>query len=406
MGRTVFLLLFIGLIVLMDWYLYRNFRIYFHDRSVMARRVFTIVWWSVPVILLVLFLTFGMQPRWLRLYAQNFLFIIFFAKLLAAVFMLLGDSTTFFISLAKTKAANQEAWLSRRLFVARFGTVMAAIPFLTMANGLVRTATHFRIHRVKLKLPNLPAAFNGFRLVQISDIHTGSWIRKGAMQDMVDMIHRQEPDIICFTGDIVNNRTDEANGFVEYLRQLKAPGGVYSILGNHDYGDYEQWPNEAAKAANMQAMFELHRQIGWDLLLNEHRIFEREGEKLALIGIENWGHALRFPKYGKLNEAHAGTEQLPFKILLSHDPSHWDAQVVPEYGDIDITLSGHTHGFQFGVELWGIKWSPSQYVYKQWAGLYQRGKQYLYVNRGTGCLGYSGRIGIRPEITVIELERG
>jgi hypothetical protein len=257
-----------------------------------------------------------------------------------------------------------------------------------------------------MRSPKVPEAFRGFKIVQISDVHTGSWIRHSAMQQAIDLIHAQKPDLIVFTGDIVNNRTDEAIPFVSMLSRLRAPYGVYSVLGNHDYGDYENWPDEASKKANMEAMYHLHKNLNWDLLLNEHRLIEKDGQQIALIGVENWGAALRFPKYGRLGKASAGTENIPFKILLSHDPSHWDAEIVPKFSDIDLTLSGHTHGFQFGVEIPGFKWSPSQYLYRQWAGLYRHGSQYIYVNRGTGCLGYSGRIGIKPEITVIELENG
>lgn len=405
MGRSTILLVLLALVFLMDFYLFRSFRIYFHDSQLLTRRIFAIIWWAVPFILLFLFLAFPRLPRWAQLYSQNAFMIIFFSKFLATVFMLVGEGVFGISSLFSSGNSNPEAWLSRRYFIAKLGTVVAGIPLLSMSLGMLRTASNFRVHKVKLKFANLPEAFHGFKLVQLSDIHTGSWIRKSAMQHAVDIVHAQNADVIVFTGDIVNNRTDEAYPFVNYLKQLNAPLGVFSILGNHDYGDYERWPDEQAKAENMKAMYILHEQLGWKLMLNRHELFEKNGQQIALIGIENWGAALRFPKYGRLKEAHAGTENIPFKILLSHDPSHWDAEVRKEYGDIDLTLSGHTHGFQFGIEIPGIKWSPSQWVYKQWAGLYENGKQYLYVNRGTGCIGYSGRVGIRPEITVIELEK-
>jgi hypothetical protein len=210
--------------------------------------------------------------------------------------------------------------------------------------------------------------------------------------------------MIFFTGDLVNNEASEVKDFIDVFSKLKAPLGVFSVTGNHDYGDYKDWGTKEAKAQNFKDLIEAHRLLGFDLLMNDNRMIEQGGEKLSVIGIENWG-AGRWTKYGKLEEAYRGTEEAATKILLSHDPSHWDAQVRPNFKDIDLMLAGHTHGFQFGVEVGGFKWSPSQYAYKQWAGLYQEGEQYLYVNRGFGYLGYPGRVGMPPEITIIELKR-
>jgi predicted MPP superfamily phosphohydrolase len=204
----------------------------------------------------------------------------------------------------------------------------------------------------------------------------------------------------------VNNVTEEMLPYKEIFSRLKSKHGVLSTTGNHDYGDYSPWPTPEAKKENFKHFIKTHADMGWDLLMNENRILERDGQKIAIIGIENWGNALHFPKYGKLDVAYKGTEDIPFKILMSHDPSHWDAEVRPKYPDIDLALAGHTHGFQFGIENKYIKWSPSEWVYKQWAGLYQEGKQYIYVNRGFGFLGYPGRVGILPEITEITLRKG
>jgi hypothetical protein len=219
------------------------------------------------------------------------------------------------------------------------------------------------------------------------------------------MFLKEKPDLIFFTGDLVNNETSEVKEYLEIFSKLQAPLGVYSVTGNHDYGDYKSWSSKEAKENNFQDLIQAHNLMGFDLLMNENRIIELSGDKLAILGIENWG-AGRFAKYGKLQEAYAGTEEASVKLLLSHDPSHWDAQVRPNYPDIDVAFAGHTHGFQFGVEIGNFKWSPSQYVYKQWADLYQEGNQYLYVNRGFGYIGYPGRVGIPPELTVIELKRG
>ena len=214
---------------------------------------------------------------------------------------------------------------------------------------------------------------------------------------------KEKPDVILFTGDLVNNTTDEMDDYADVFSQLKAPMGVYSTLGNHDYGDYQQWESPDHKKANLEKMKEVQAALGWRLLMNEHVSLQKGDDKVALIGIENWSAKARFPKYGNLEKAHAGSDTYPFKILMSHDPSHWKAEVLEKYPDIDLMLAGHTHGMQFGVEIPGFKWSPVQYVYKEWAGLYAQANQKLYVNRGFGFIGYPGRVGILPEITVLEL---
>lgn len=218
------------------------------------------------------------------------------------------------------------------------------------------------------------------------------------------MLLREKSDIIFFTGDLVNNTADELNDYFDVFNKVKAPLGVYTTLGNHDYGDYVHWASPGAKQKNHQAMCVAHQQLGWHLLMNEHKIIAQGSDQLAVIGVENWG-AGSFSKYGRLDQAYCGTEDAPVKLLLSHDPSHWDAQIRPHYPDVDITFSGHTHGGQLGIEVGSLKWSPVQYLYKQWAGLYREGTQYLYVNRGYGYIGYPGRIGILPEITIMELEK-
>jgi predicted MPP superfamily phosphohydrolase len=223
------------------------------------------------------------------------------------------------------------------------------------------------------------------------------------VQQGIDKVLQLKPDLILFTGDLVNNKAEEMAEYIELFSSLKAPLGVFSVLGNHDYGDYEQWETKAEKAANMEQLKQVHAQMGWKLMLNNNAVLEKEGEQIALLGVENWSAKARFPKYGKLAEAYSGVEIVPFKILLSHDPSHWEGEVLNKYNDIDLMLAGHTHGMQFGVEIPWLKWSPVQYVYKQWAGLYENGAQKLYINRGFGFIGYPGRVGILPEITFIEL---
>jgi hypothetical protein len=253
--------------------------------------------------------------------------------------------------------------------------------------------------------PNLPESFHGFKIVQLSDIHTGSFMNENALTKAFDIVMQQGADLILFTGDLVNNKTDEVEGFEHLFKTLKAPHGVYSVLGNHDYGDYFQWETKEQKVENLEKLKTHQKDFGWRLLMNEHVALEKNDEKIALIGIENWGGSMRFPKYGKMKEAHAGTETYPYKILMSHDPSHWDHQVVKDFQDVDLTLSGHTHGMQLGIEIPGFKWSPVKYLYKNWAGLYKQGEQFLYVNRGLGFLGYPGRLGIWPDITGLELQK-
>jgi predicted MPP superfamily phosphohydrolase len=297
--------------------------------------------------------------------------------------------------------------ISRSAFLSWLGVITGGTLFGSLVYGF-SNKYDYHLRKIKLKFNNLPPAFKGFRIVQISDIHSGSFNNKEAVSRGVDMVLQQKPDLILFTGDLVNDCAIEMTDYVDVFNRIKAPYGVYSTLGNHDYGDYYWGVNPQGKAAtekanNMKHLKQIHANMGWRLLMNEHVVIEKDGQAFALIGIENWGAKAGFPKYGRMDLAYPGAEKYPFKILMSHDPSHWDAQVRPQYSAIDLTLAGHTHGMQFGVESPWFKWSPVQWVYKQWAGLYKEGSQYLYVNRGYGFIGYPGRVGILPEITVIEL---
>ncbi len=336
------------------------------------------------------------------------LFATYFSKLFGVFFLLIDDVQRLVRWIAQAfskKDASPAAGevISRSQFLTQTALIASAIPFGTMVFGIVSGAHDYRIKRVSLKLPNLPSSFDGIKIAQVSDIHSGSFFNKTAVKGGVEMVMKEKPNLIFFTGDLVNNEAEEVKEYIDVFNKLRAPLGVYSVTGNHDYGDYKNWASKEAKEQNFKDLIEAHRLLGFDLLMNEHRYIEQGGERLAILGIENWG-AGRFAKYGKLDLAHAGTEA-PVKILLSHDPSHWDAQVRPNYKDIDLMFSGHTHGFQFGVEIGDFKWSPSQYAYKQWAGLYQQDNQNLYVNRGFGYLGYPGRVGMPPELTILELKR-
>ena len=292
--------------------------------------------------------------------------------------------------------------IPRSVFLSWLGLGLGGTLFGSLLFGF-KNKYNYQLKKIPLAFNNLPAAFKGLKIAHISDIHIGSLQDRKAVEVGVELIMKQRPDIILFTGDLVNNKASEMEGWTDIFSRLQAPLGVYSILGNHDYGDYVAWPTLEAKQNNLSTLKQIHAGMGWRLLMNEHVLLERAGEKIALLGIENWGAKGRFPKYGKMQEAYPGTEKVPFKILMSHDPSHWDAQVRTEYADIDLMLSGHTHGMQFGMENPFFKWSPVQWMYRQWAGLYEEGQQKLYVNRGFGFIGYPGRVGILPEITLLEL---
>ena len=336
------------------------------------------------------------------------LFATYFSKLFGVVFLLIDDGQRLvrwvarYFSKQPANALPGEI-ISRSEFLMNAALVATTVPFGAMAYGIISGAHDYRVKHISIKLPNLPKAFDGVRIAQVSDIHSGSFFNKTAVKGGVEMVMKEKPDIIFFTGDLVNNEADEVKEYIDVFNKLRAPLGVFSVTGNHDYGDYKNWDSKEAKQQNFKDLIEAHRLLGFDLLMNENRVIEQGGDRISILGIENWGGG-RFAKYGKLDQAYAGIEA-PVKILLSHDPSHWDAQVRPSYKDIDLMLSGHTHGFQFGVEIGGFKWSPSQYAYKQWAGLYQEENQYLYVNRGFGYLGYPGRVGMPPELTIIELKR-
>jgi predicted MPP superfamily phosphohydrolase len=333
----------------------------------------------------------------------------YFSKLFGVVVLIIDDGQRLVKWVAQFFYRGAEGNLpgdpiSRSAFLSKAALVASAIPAGAFAYGIISGAHDYHIKRISIPLANLPKEFDGFRMAQLSDIHSGSFWNKTAVTGGVEMLLKEKPDLITFTGDLVNNETAEVKNYIDVFEKLKAPYGVMSITGNHDYGDYKSWNTKEEKHRNFQALIEAHKQMGFDILLNENRKITINGESISIIGIENWGKG-RFSKYGKLDEAYSGSEDSPVKILLSHDPSHWDEQVRPNYLDIDLMLAGHTHGFQFGVELPGFKWSPSQYVYKQWAGLYQQGNQRLYVNRGFGYIGYPGRVGIPPEITILELKK-
>ncbi len=411
------LIIILGLISLAEYYSYVVVRSSLRNLSPAWRTGLTVLYIILTCIAWFGIVTFrqinwSFLPQIIRNLYVAFTMGFIAGKLLVLLFMVLDDIRRFGTWLMQSfysggPANNLPAdrkGIPRSIFLSRLALIAGGIMLSAFLYG-TRNRYNYQVRRIRLKADTLPEAFRGLKIVQLSDIHAGSFDNPEAVARGIRLAMDEKPDLVLFTGDLVNNRTDEIDDYVEVLSALKAPMGVYSILGNHDYGDYVHWESNEAKKENLERMKQMQQQMGWRLMMNEHAILERDGQSIALIGIENWGARAGFPKYGKLEQARAGlTEKnIPFQILMSHDPSHWDAEVLGHHPEIQLTLSGHTHGMQFGVEIPGLKWSPVQYVYKKWSGLYSEGNQHLYVNRGFGFIGYPGRLGILPEITVIEL---
>ncbi len=406
---------FLTALLSLDFYFFQAVKTVSQNLSPKTKAIVYGIYWGITILAVASFLLFVLTEQHLlgrkvRTYLFSIVIGLFLAKMIAMVFFLVDDlrrviqylAGKLFFNNTDVDSMSGEG-ISRSAFLSWLGIAAGTTLFGTLLIGF-KNQYNYQTKKVKLSFKNLPSAFKGMRIVHISDIHSGSFMDKNAVQHGIDMIMKENADLILFTGDLVNNEAMEMDDYKDVFSQLKAPMGVFSTLGNHDYGDYVQWPIKGvSKDQNLINLQKVHADMGWRLLMNEHVVLEKGGEKIALLGIENWSAKARFPKHGKMNEAHAGTENYPFKILMSHDPSHWDAQVRPDYPSVDLMLSGHTHGMQFGVELPGFKWSPVQYMYPQWGGLYEIGNQKLYVNRGFGFIGYPGRVGVLPEITVIEL---
>lgn len=410
MNRLYFLLILFSFYLIFDFYVFTAVRTLTDELSISWRRGIAVAYWGITVLLIIgVFLYNQVDPqqyRDSRMVVLTAFGILFFSKIFASLFVLLDDlrrGITFLVNLLPVTETKYST--SRADFMSKTALIAGSIPIATMSFGIISGAHDYRVRRRTVYFKTLPKAFDGIRIAQVSDIHTGSFFNKVAVEGGVDLLLQEKPDIAFFTGDLVNNRSDEAKEYLDVFKKIKAPLGTYSIMGNHDYGDYSSWASAEAKQKDIQNLHEMHRYMGYDLMLNENRVVKVDGEEIAILGCENWGSG-RFAKYGDLQQTVKGVEQQPFKILLSHDPSHWDAQVRTEYPDIDLMLAGHTHGMQFGVEIGDFRWSPVQYRYKQWADLYQEGEQFLYVNRGYGYIGYPGRIGILPEVTILELKRG
>ncbi|MFN0047627.1 MAG: metallophosphoesterase [Cytophagales bacterium] len=384
-----------------------------------TRKLIIYFYWGISVAFLIVFLytllTYnaatgprGSSFKWLSI----LMVLIWLPKLVFCIFLLFEDvfrlwhaiSVFVFDKMGWEAQGETEYFESRRKVVSQIGLAIAAIPFLSVLYGVTKGKYNFKVHNVTLLLKDLPVQFDGFTITQISDVHSGSFDSREDIERGIELINEQKSDIVLFTGDLVNNLASEFDPWVDVFKKIEAPLGKYSSIGNHDYGEYIPWPNEEAKEANFKALQDQHDKMGFKLLMNENLVFTRKNEQIALMGVENWGLP-PFPQRGDLELANKGLRNDMFRILMSHDPSHWDAKVLPFREKIHLTLSGHTHGMQFGIEIPGFfKWSPVKYKYPRWADLYQEKDQYLYVNRGFGFLGFAGRIGIWPEITKITLK--
>ncbi|MFP4844202.1 metallophosphoesterase [Winogradskyella sp. PE311] len=403
-------IIFILIVVVLDYYAFQAFR------ALVKGNIWSIIYWlfTIGVIGNFIFQIFSFDrsngiPFRFSL-AFTFIVLIYVPKIIIGLTLLGEDIFRLFSFLNSNyiKSSNIEkvAFSGRRKFVSQIALGLAAIPFASILYGIYRGKYNFKVLNYTLHFEDLPDAFDGYKLTQISDVHSGSFDNIDKVDYAIDLINQQQSDVILFTGDMVNNKATEMVPYIDIFKKLKAKDGLYSVLGNHDYGDYINWNSDEDKRQNLEDLKTLQKDIGFDLLLNENRFIEKEGQRIALVGVENWGKG-GFKKAGDLKKASASIDQDDFKILMSHDPSHWDEEVVKDSYHYHLTLSGHTHGMQFGIEIPGwFKWSPVKWRYKHWAGIYEELGQYINVNRGFGYLAFPGRVGIWPEITVIELKKG
>ena len=337
---------------------------------------------------------------------------IYLAKFLACIPLFIDDILRIFrwlyaILFPANYTSNGNTSISRLNFLKNLSFIIGSFVFGIMSWGIIYGRFNFKKHRLSIQLNKWPKELDGLKIIHISDLHLGSFTSTKPIKDVVELINNEEPDIIVFTGDLINNSYWEADDFISDLSQLKAKYGKYAILGNHDYGDYLGIDKNTQSGmnkwqSNFNKMIAIHDKIGFDLLLNENRKIEINGSAFNLIGVENWG-AGGFAKYGDFNKSVIGLDSNLSSILLSHDPSHWEHEVIKHPFPVELQLSGHTHGMQFGIELGDFKWSPAKFRYPQWAGLYENKEQKIYVNRGLGHLGYAGRVGIYPEISILKI---
>ena len=399
------LIVLLFLIIAVEIYTFQAFKTI--SKSKIIRYSFLLISIAVYINFFVIAFTYdrtqGQTPQFQM--AMGLLLTVSIPKLVI-IFVLFGEDIYRWILKLISAISSEETkhLASRRKFISQIALGLAAIPFTGFIYGIIQGKYNYKVLKYSLTFDDLPEAFDGFTITQISDIHSGSFTNKEKIQYGVDLINEQKSDVMLFTGDLVNNKADEMDNWVDVFDKLEAKEGKFSVLGNHDYGDYMKWKKPQDKIDNFKAVKDIHKKIGFDLLLDEHRYLEKDGQRIALLGVENWGKG--FNQSGDLQKASSKIQKEDFKILMSHDPSHWESVVKQDDFNYQLTLSGHTHGLQMGIEIPGFfKWSPSKYVYKQWAGLYQEFGRYINVNRGFGYHAFPGRVGIWPEITVIELKK-
>ncbi len=413
-GFITFFIILSGISLLLDWYVFSGLKtlsIGWQQRSRMIMfAAYLIISIGITLLFVLGFGSFstakGMTP--FHEWVLSLFLTILVTKLVYIIVLSVGDLGRFIAGIVTnvSRPNGQQTvpyFPSRRKFISEIAVLLATLPFAAFLYGMLRGKYDYKVHRETIYFDDLPEAFDGFTITQLSDIHSGSFDNAAAVQRGVDLAKAQKSDLFVFTGDLVNNAAWEIAPYIDTFKQLKAPFGQYSILGNHDYGDYIQWGSEAEKAENLEKLKGQHAKLDYKLMLDEHVMLEKDGQKIALIGVQNWGRG--FIQIGDLDKAVKGVDKDAFKILLSHDPTHWEEKVRYNPNKIHLTLAGHTHGAQFGVETAGFRWSPVQYRYVDWAGLAVNSGRYLYVNRGFGFLAFSGRVGIWPEITVVTLKR-
>jgi len=403
-------IIFLGVFLIMDFYAFQAFK------TVAKNNWLQILYWGITVLVIGNFIYhyYGFNRSDGFSHAHAYAFGVFIALLVPKMVLLavMVGEDVFRVPLAifryftEGDMAKGNYFASRRGFISKVALGIAAIPLASIIYGIYKGKYNYKVLKYTLHFEDLPEAFDGYKLTQISDIHSGSFDNMEKVKYAVNLINEQQSDVILFTGDMVNNKVEELVPYKDVFNKLKAKDGLFSVLGNHDYGDYVQWESEAAKDKNLEDLKSLQKEIGFNMLLNESRYLEKNGERIALVGVENWG-AGGFKKAGDLKKAAKNVQKNDFKILMSHDPSHWEKEVINDDYHYHLTLSGHTHGMQFGIEIPGwFKWSPVKWRYKYWAGIYEELGQYINVNRGFGYLAFPGRVGIWPEITVIELKKG
>ena len=389
---------------LLDLYFLNSFKLFYSDKA--SNKKIKIIFWSISISCFILSFYSLINNHNLNRILGNSILIFFTLVFIPKTFMLIPiiidefrRLSIFIFSGFKIKK------IKRSKILLKTSLILGLIVFISLFFAIFFSNDLFRIKKQTVYFTNLPASFDGKKIAVFSDIHLGNTVFKSTVEHGIKLMLDEKPDIIFFTGDLVSFKSSEAIEFTGILKQVKAPLGVYSILGNHDYGDYAYWNSVEDKLKDMDELKEINKNAGWNLLLNENKLIGISNDTIAILGVENWGNIHRFTRRGDISKAYKGTEKAHFKILLSHDPSHWKAEVLPKLKDIDLTFSGHTHAFQFGYEIGKYKWSPSKYIYEYWYGLYNIGNQYLYVNRGFGTVGLLGRLGMFPEITIIELKK-